>query len=245
MLQPDAGDHHGANRPIEQKVRQHCRTVGPIAEQRKINQRRLAFAHAVADKYRPRRQRPGQHGQRQRAAPAPAVALADKQIHQHQRNNQAQQTADVQLMLAGAGAAALRRAAQQKQRQQGNGDREDEDPAPAQSGGDSPANEGTETAAAPRADDPEADRPLPRTPFIPGLNQRQRRRHNAGRRQPLQHPAGQEQPRSLSDHQHGAADDTQPQPEGGHPHPAKLVRQAAAGDHEAAAEQRAETDGQS
>ena len=62
---------------------------------------------------------------------------------------------------------------------------------------------------------------------------------------PLQHTAGQEQPRSLSNHQHGAADDTQPQPEGGHPHPAKLVRQAAAGDHEAAAEQRAETDGQS
>lgn len=172
------------------------------------------------------------------------MAFADKQIHQHQRNNQAQQTADVQLMLAGAGAAALRRAAQQKQRQQGNGDREDEDPAPAQSGGDSPANEGTETAAAPRADDPEADRPLTRAPLVPGLNQRQRRRHNARRRQPLQHPAGEEQPRPLGQYQHGAADDAQPQSEGGHPHAAKLVRQTAAGHHETAAEQRAEADGQ-
>eukprot|EP00163_Fabomonas_tropica_P023534 TRINITY_DN40891_c0_g1_i1.p2 TRINITY_DN40891_c0_g1~~TRINITY_DN40891_c0_g1_i1.p2 ORF type:complete len:112 (-),score=10.25 TRINITY_DN40891_c0_g1_i1:380-715(-) len=111
-------------------------------------------------------------------------------------------------MPIGAGASTLRRATQQQQRQQRHRNREHEDPPPAKTGGNRAADKRAKPAAAPGTNDPETHRPLPRPTFIPGFNQRQRRRHNAGRREPLQDATGDKQTRPLRRRQKRAADNT-------------------------------------
>ncbi len=206
LLEPDAGDHHRANRAVQHQVRQHRRTISAIFKQREIDQRRLFFTHSAAHKKGHRHNSACQHRQRQAAGPSPVVTFGDKQIEQHQRRHEAQQAAEIHFMLHRGGAATLRGAANQPKCCKRRRDGKDKDPAPTQASSDRATHKRAQAAAAPRTDHPEADRPLSRAPFIPRFNQRQCRRHDAGSRQSLNYPPGQEQQRPLRYHQQRATD---------------------------------------
>ena len=123
-------------------------------------------------------------------------------------------------------------------------DLEDEVPPPLEGGCDDSADQCGQRRATEAADRPETQRSLPIPVVVMGLDDRQARRENGGRRESLENAAEQHQRRARTrchgrgQHDAGTADDGQAQPDPHEPDPAEPVGQATGDRDEDARHQR-------